>query len=340
MNILGIETSCDETAVAVVADGRTVLSSVVASQDDLHRPFGGVVPEVASRAHCERITAAIEEAVRASGLGPESIGAIAVVRGPGLVGALLVGLSAAKALALAWGKPLVAADHLHAHAYAPVLAGFDELPHVALVVSGGHTVLYIVRDRLAPEILGATLDDAAGECFDKVAHMLSLGYPGGPAIAAAAAGGNPRAVSFPLPLVSRDSLDFSFSGLKTAVYYRLRRSSTGRGPLPQISDAERRDVAASFQEAACKGLADRAVEACRRTGVGALSVGGGVACNRRLREILTEECRSAQVKVFFPPPQLCTDNAAMVAGLAALSMERGAISNLNLDADPTPLRSR
>ncbi|MCX7805882.1 MAG: tRNA (adenosine(37)-N6)-threonylcarbamoyltransferase complex transferase subunit TsaD [Planctomycetota bacterium] len=340
MNILGIETSCDETAAAVVADGKTILSSVVASQDDLHRPFGGVVPEVASRAHCERITAVVEEALRRASLGPENIGAVAVVSGPGLIGALLVGLSSAKSLALAWGKPLVAVDHLHAHAYAPVLAGFDELPHVALVVSGGHTVLYNVRDRLRPELIGATVDDAAGECFDKVAQMLSLGYPGGPAIAAAASGGNPRALSFPLPLISRETLDFSFSGLKTAVYYRLRRTSVGRGPLPPISDSERRDVAASFQEAACRGLADRAIEACRRTGVSALAVGGGVACNRRLREILAEGCQGAGIRVFFPPAQLCTDNAAMVAGLAALALERGLTSDLHLDADPTPLRSR
>ena len=224
MLVLGIETSCDETAAAVVEDGARIRSNIIASQHDLHRPFGGVVPEVAARAHAERITAVIDEALRAAGCKPQDLGGLAVVNRPGLVGALLVGLSAAKGLALAWKLPLVGVDHIEAHVYAAHLAGFQAYPHVSLIVSGGHSCLYRVDRPGRLEILGQTRDDAAGEAFDKVAKLLDLGFPGGPALSRCAEMGDPRAIPFPRAAPNEkpsESLDFSFSGLKTAVYYHL-----------------------------------------------------------------------------------------------------------------------
>jgi N6-L-threonylcarbamoyladenine synthase len=336
MRVLGIETSCDETAAAVVEDGHRILSNLVAGQHDLHRPFGGVVPEVAARAHAERLTALVDEALAAADCDPRDLGGLAVVNRPGLVGALLVGLSAAKGFALSWRKPLVAVDHLEAHTYAARLAGFEVFPHVALLVSGGHTCLFRVNSPERLEVLGQTADDAAGEAFDKVAKLLQLGFPGGPALARCAAKGNPAAV--PLPRCApddklADSLNFSFSGLKTAVYYQLRRM--GRGP----TEAERADLAASFQEAACEILVSKTLAACRRTGLKAAAAGGGVACNRRLREMLAERAPDG-IQVFFPPPELCADNAAMVAGLGWLRLVRGESDGLGVDADPTPRRAR
>jgi len=337
MLVLGIESSCDETAAAIVADGRTVRSNIVASQHDLHRPFGGVVPEVASRAHAERITAVTEEALLEAGVKPSELGGIAVVNQPGLVGALLVGLSGAKGLALAWNLPYVGVDHILAHVYAATLAGFDAFPHVSLVASGGHTCLYLASGPGEVKILGQTADDAAGEAFDKGAKLLGLGFPGGPALSRCAEAGDPAAVAFPRSNPNQkpgDSLDFSFSGLKTALYYHLReRTDNG---AREISDEERADVAASFQEAICEILTEKLLAACRSTGHPALAIGGGVACNRRLRTMLTD--RAGDVRVFFPPPALCADNAAMVAGLGRHYLERGERADWSLDVDPTPKR--
>ena len=349
--ILGIESSCDETAVAVVADGRTILSNVVASQFDLHRPFGGVVPEVAARAHCERITALVDEALVLSGIKGENLSAISVVNRPGLVGALLVGIATAKALALAWDKPLIGIDHILGHVYAPALDSVLRFPHVSLIVSGGHTCLYRVTSPTDIATLGQTCDDAAGEAFDKVAKMLGLGFPGGPALARAAetvpdAG---RRLFWDVVESSRthageaeNPLDFSFSGLKTAVYYHLRGTTRGRGPLRVISEDERRQVAASFEEAACTIMADKALAACRKVGIDFLTVSGGVACNARLRQITNERAARERrsVEAHFPPASLCTDNAAMSAGLAYHYFVSGQFSALDLDADSTPKRSR
>jgi len=370
MRILGIETSCDETAASVVEDGRRILSNVIASQFDLHRPFGGVVPEVASRAHAERITAVIDEAITLAGCTPQEIDAISVVNRPGLVGALLVGISAAKALAIAWDKPLLGIDHIQGHVYASTLAGFDVFPHISLIVSGGHTTLYRVSGPLKIEVLGQTCDDAAGEAFDKVARMLELGFPGGPALSklaelAPAAGRdlfNAVLKSSASPdrrtppqgggaggaggaRAARDeALDFSFSGLKTAVYYHLRGTTKGRGPLRSLSEEERALVAASFQEAACEIMVSRTLNACRKERIGAVAVGGGVACNKRLRELFKERAAKENVggvpiQVFFPPPVLCTDNAAMSAGLAYHRLKNGERDGMEMEADPTPHRA-
>jgi len=355
MKILGIETSCDETAAAVVEDGRRILSSVVASQFDLHRSFGGVVPEVAARAHVECITAIIDEALTSAGCTQESIDAIAVVNRPGLVGALLVGVAAAKGLCIAWEKPLIGVDHIVSHVYASVLAGFTVFPHVSLIVSGGHTSLYRVSDPLSITVLGQTADDAAGEAFDKVAKMLNLGFPGGPALAKladlAAPEGRTLFCGVQRSALSPDdgpyagqeagSPDFSFSGLKTAVYYHLRGTTHGRGALRNLSETERMDVAASFQEAACGILVAKTLAACKREGIRSAAIGGGVACNMRLRDLFKVRAALERppIDVFFPPPELCTDNAAMSAGLAYHRAQQGVWDTLDLEVDPTPKRA-
>jgi N6-L-threonylcarbamoyladenine synthase len=341
MRILGLECSCDETAAAVVEDGRTILSNIVASQHDLHRPFGGVVPEVAARAHAERITALADEALHGAGTKPSGIGAVAVVHRPGLVGALLVGVAAAKGLAMAWNVPLVAVDHIEAHVYASVLAGLDAYPHVSLIVSGGHTCLYRVDGPTRIATLGQTADDAAGEAFDKVAKLLDLGFPGGPALSRCAHDGDPRAIHFPRCGPNEkpgDSLDFSFSGIKTAVYYHLRdrRRTVKSSRLKK----EYPDIAASFQEAACEILVAKTLSACMKCDISSAAVGGGVACNRRLREMFAETTRDGRTKVSFPPPSLCGDNAAMCAGLAWHLLEAGETASWDLEVDPTPRRAR
>jgi N6-L-threonylcarbamoyladenine synthase len=334
---LGIETSCDETAAAVFSDEPRVLSNVIASQTDLHARFGGVVPEVAARAHLQNLLPVIDEALRRANVPFDQIGAIAVHNTPGLVGALLVGVSAAKMLSVALGVPLLAVNHVHAHVYACRLAaGRDIFPCVGFVVSGGHTALFHCRTAVDYQLIGTTRDDAAGEAFDKVAAILGLGFPGGPAIDREAAAGDPRAFRFPRSMLEADSLDFSFSGLKTAVLYAVQGQDRSR-LVAALSPQERSDVAASFQRAAVDVLVRKAEMALRQTGLTRLAVGGGVSANGALRAALQTMCKANSAELYIPPPDLCTDNAAM----AALAVERwrgGELASLDLDAEPSLAR--
>lgn len=339
MNILTLESTCDETAAAIVNERREVLGAVVASQDELHRRFGGVVPEIASRAHVERILPVIDEALRKANLTLKDLDAVAVANTPGLAGSLLVGLVAAKSLCVALDLPLVAINHLQAHIYAcRIAAGEDVFPCVGLIVSGGHTSLYRCRGPLDFELLGATIDDAAGEAFDKVAAMLGLPYPGGPSIQRAAANGNPRAYDFPRSFLRDDDrLDFSFSGLKTAVRYTI----AGPGK-PDMSDVQLKpkqvaDLAASFQEAVVDCLVGKAFLALDKTGFHTLCCGGGVAANGRLRERLTQEATRRNVRLHIAPLALCTDNAVMGA-IAVERLKAGLVEDLGLDAYPGVVR--
>jgi N6-L-threonylcarbamoyladenine synthase len=302
--ILGIETSCDETAAAVVGDGAIVASNVVASQINIHRQYGGVVPEVASRQHLEKVTDVVSAALARAGLGFADLSGIAVTAGPGLIGALLVGVATAKAYAYALKIPLLAVHHLEAHLCANFLS-YPELepPLIALIVSGGHTSLVLVREHLAYETLGATRDDAAGEAFDKVARLLGLPYPGGPNLEAMASGGDPRAIAFPRAWLGENSLEFSFSGLKTAVQNYLKHNNTAR---PE-------DVAASFQAAVADVLVEKTLTAARVAGVGQIALAGGVAANSAIRSLLLSRAEQQGLTCFIPPKGLCTDNAAMVA---------------------------
>ncbi len=336
--LLILETTCDETAAAVVTDRLEVLSSVVASQEKLHERFGGVVPELASRAHMERILPVIDEALAKAGVGLDGIDAVAVANTPGLAGSLLVGLAAAKALCVARGLPLVAVNHLQAHIYACRLAaGQDVFPCLGLIVSGGHSSLYRCNTPLEFELLGGTIDDAAGEAFDKVASLLGLPFPGGPSIQRAAQGGNPRAVQLPRPLVNSDRLDFSFSGLKTAVRYRIAPAGTKLDELPPLEAQAVADLAASFQEAVVDCLVAKTLLAIGRTGLRVLCVGGGVAANSRLRERLTEVCAQHHVALHIPPLKLCTDNAVMGA-IAVERLNAGLVEPLDLDVFPGLVR--
>ena len=334
MNILGIESSCDETAAAVVRDGREILSSVVQSQIDMHALYGGVVPELACRAHIEAIVPVVDKALAQAGLKLENIDGIAVTHTPGLIGALLVGVSMAKSLALATGKPLAGVDHIQGHIYAVKLA-FPELeyPFVSLVVSGGHTSLYHSRSETQHELLGATTDDAAGEAFDKVAKILDLGFPGGPVIDRLAKGRNPGKVTFARTLLEPDSLDFSFSGVKTSVLYHVR-GQDGKKPR-NTGEEEVADICAGFQEAVVDVLVEKTLRACAKTKSKRIAVGGGVACNGRLREKLMEAATRMGGKAYFPPGRFCTDNAAMIAGLGNHLFREGKGSDLMLDAAPT-----
>ena len=356
--ILGIESTCDETAAAVVADGYDVRSNVVASQVELHAKYRGVVPEIASRAHIESLVPVLREAmqnaecgmqkeeeeqggrvspVRASsfGLPPSSVDAIAVAHRPGLIGSLLIGLTAAKTLAWALGKPLIGVDHVHAHLYSVVLESNEQplFPAVGLVVSGGHTALYRVGSWLDVELIGSTIDDAVGEAYDKVAALLGLGYPGGPVLDRLAERDDPRAIEFPRTLLARDSLDFSFSGLKTAVLYHVygvptRDKRLDTSKPPQLSDQHLSDLAASFQAACVDVIVKKLGRAVRHVGARSVIVGGGVSANRGLRAALA----GFPVPVRFPPLRYCTDNAAMSAGLAEVYFREGRFSPLDLDA--------
>ncbi|HNR99709.1 MAG TPA: tRNA (adenosine(37)-N6)-threonylcarbamoyltransferase complex transferase subunit TsaD [Planctomycetota bacterium] len=332
MICLGIETSCDETACGVVRDGREVLSNVVRSQAALHAPYGGIVPEIASRAHVEDILRVLRTALAEAGVTPAAIDVLAVTNRPGLIGSLIVGLMAAKALAFAWRKPLHAVDHLHAHIVAAALGtGQLRVPSVGLVVSGGHTSLLAVHDALTVRPLGGTTDDAAGEAFDKVAQILGLGYPGGPAIAAAARDGNPAAVPFARSLLGSRSLDFSFSGLKTAARYAVL-GQQGRPPAAPVAAA---DVAASFQMAVVDTLVEKCARALDATGWTSLIVGGGVAANRVLRERLEALAAARGIALAVARPEFCTDNAAMVAALGCMLAAAGRpCADLTVDAAP------
>ena len=338
MNLLVIETTCDETAAAIVAEPRTVLASVVASQDELHQVFGGVVPEIASRAHVERILPVIDLTLRRANLKFDQIDAVAVATTPGLAGSLLVGLAAAKALCVAIGKPLVAVDHLQAHIYACKMAGADSLfPCVGLVVSGGHTSLYRCTSAIDFALLGGTIDDAAGEAFDKVASLLGLPYPGGPAVERTAMGGNSKVYPFPRAFLGeRNRLAFSFSGLKTAVRYQIAPAGT-EPDAQSLSPAKIADLAASFQEAVVDCLIDKSLLALEIAGLTTLAVGGGVAANGRLRKRLEAECQSRGITLHIAPLALCTDNAVMGA-IALERLKAGLVEPLTLDIKPGLVR--
>ena len=326
--VLGIETSCDETAAAVLADGRRVLSSVVASQDDVHAPYGGVVPELASRRHIEMIVPVVEKALTDAGVVLDDLDGIAVTYGPGLVGSLLVGCSMAKALAWVHRLPLVGVNHLEGHVYASFLTEeAPEYPFLALVVSGGHTALYHASAPLTYHLVGQTRDDAAGEAFDKVAKLLGLGFPGGPIIQRTAERGDPRAIEFPLAQMTDGASDFSFSGIKTSVSLYVRR----HGPL---GEAQVADVAASFQAAVVKMLVRQTVRAALRIGVKRVVLTGGVAANGPLRTALYAEAEQHGIRLHIPPPGLCTDNAAMITAAGTVRLAAGERAPLTLNATP------
>jgi N6-L-threonylcarbamoyladenine synthase len=330
---LGIETSCDETAAAVFTDDLAVKSSVVASQTDLHARFGGVVPEIASRAHLRNLLPVIDEALARAGVGIGDIGCVAVHHTPGLVGALLVGVTAAKALSLALGVPLVGVNHVAGHIFACRLAaGRDIFPCVGLVVSGGHTALFRCDTALSLDLLGGTRDDAAGEAFDKVAAILGLGFPGGPALEREAANGNPTAYKFPRSFLDDGRLEFSFSGLKTAVLYACHGQDVAKA-TPPGPGTKRADLAASFQAAVVDVLVGKCKQALRTTGMTRLAVGGGVSANGPLRAGLAAMCAKEGAELFIPPLSLCTDNAAMAA-LAVEKWKRGEFAAPDLDAEP------
>ena len=328
MKVLGIETSCDETAAAVVEDGRRALSDVVATQIELHRKWGGVVPELASRNHVMQVLPVVDEALAKAGVGPDALDGIAVTSGPGLVGALLVGVQVAKALSLSWEKPLVGVNHLEGHLLASFLSERPPaFPFLGLVVSGGHTSLYAAEDFGRYRLLGATRDDAAGEAFDKGAKLLGLPYPGGVAIDQLSKQGDPRAVRFPRAIVRGSELDFSFSGLKTALLHHVKRHGVpdGQGLA---------DLCASYQEAIVGALVHKLFRAARALQRERIVLSGGVAANGRLRAAVAERAAEYEgVEVFLPAPKLCTDNAAMIAVAGTQALLRGERQGLHLDAD-------
>ncbi|MCA1727711.1 MAG: tRNA (adenosine(37)-N6)-threonylcarbamoyltransferase complex transferase subunit TsaD [Actinobacteria bacterium] len=330
MRVLALETSCDETSAAVVEDGTTIRSNLISSQFDLHGRFGGVVPEIASRAHLERINPLVEEALSQAGTSWSGIDAVAVTVGPGLVGALLVGIATAKSYAVALGLPLLGVNHLEGHVYANALEhGPLEFPFVAFIVSGGHTMLVHVTREHRYELLGQTLDDAAGEAFDKIARFLGLPYPGGPEIDKLAATGDPHAIEFPRALSGSGDYDFSLSGLKTAV---LRHVRAEREAGREIDPA---DVAASFQEAIVDVQVQKTIAAAKEKAVPRVYLGGGVVANSRLRERLRSAADEAGIRLLQPSPALCTDNAAMVAAAADPRLRAGERTPLDVSAHPS-----
>ncbi|HBD65196.1 MAG TPA: tRNA (adenosine(37)-N6)-threonylcarbamoyltransferase complex transferase subunit TsaD [Clostridiales bacterium] len=327
--ILAIESSCDETAAAVVENGRNVLSNIISSQIEIHKEFGGVVPEVASRKHIENINDVVEEALSEANVSVEEIDAIAVTYGPGLVGALLVGVNFAKGLSYAWGKPLIAVNHIEGHINANFIEDKElEPPFICMVASGGHTHLVYVKDYGKYEILGKTRDDAAGEAFDKIARAIGLGYPGGPLIDKVAKAGNKNAIKFPRVVIDDETLDFSFSGLKSAVLNYIHNSSQ------KNEEVNMEDVAASFQEAVVEVLAMKTVKAAMLKNCDIIALAGGVASNSRLREVLQEECMKHNYKFTKPSPVLCTDNAAMIGCAAYYKYLHKQFADASLNALP------
>ena len=327
MIVLGIESSCDETAAAVVKDGNKILSNVVASQVDFHKKYGGVVPEIASRKHVESIVPVIKEALGEAKLTLDNIEGIAVTRGPGLVGSLLVGISMAKSIAYAKNLPLIGLNHLEGHLNTIFLEETDlKFPFVGLVVSGGHTNLYHVKAMGDYDFLGQTRDDAAGEAFDKVAKLLGLGYPGGAIIDKMAKEGNAAAINFPRAIIAKDSFDFSFSGIKTSVLHYVKRQDG------DINNDHAKDIVASFQEAVVDVLVTKVVQAARRCKVHKAILAGGVAANSRLREKIAIQSEKEDIEVFIPSTYLCTDNAAMIAAVGDYYLEKGITSPLTLNA--------
>jgi N6-L-threonylcarbamoyladenine synthase len=334
MALLTIETTCDETAAAVIHRNGTVLGSAVATQEKLHERFTGVVPEIASRAHLERILPVIDSAMQQSGVEPSGLTAIAVAHTPGLAGSLLVGVVAAKTLSAAWQRPLVAINHLHAHLYACQMASDDSVyPCIGLVVSGGHTSLYYCTSALDLEYLGGTIDDAAGEAFDKVAAMLRLGFPGGPAVSRLAAKGDATAYAFPRSMIHEDHFNFSFSGLKTAVRYAVVGPGKQDFDNLKIDETVKANVCASFEAAVVDVIVSKSIRALRRYGVSQLCVGGGVAANRRLRGSLEQAAAQESFRLTVAPLDLCTDNAVMGA-IAWEKIDRGEFVGLDLDIQP------
>lgn len=327
MIVLGIESSCDETAAAVVKDGNKILSNVVSSQVDFHKKYGGVVPEIASRKHVESIVPVIKEALGEAKLTLDNIEGIAVTRGPGLVGSLLVGISMAKSIAYVKNLPLIGVNHLEGHLNTIFLEETDfKFPFVGLVVSGGHTNLYHVKAMGDYDFLGQTRDDAAGEAFDKVAKLLGLGYPGGAIIDKMAKEGNAAAINFPRAIIAKDSFDFSFSGIKTSVLHYVKRQDG------KINNGHAKDIVASFQEAVVDVLVTKVVQAARRCKVHKAILAGGVAANSRLREKIAIQSEKEDIEVFIPSTYLCTDNAAMIAAVGDYYLEKGITSPLTLNA--------
>ena len=327
--ILAIESSCDETSAAVVLNGREILSNVIASQISTHEQYGGVVPEVASRMHIEAISGVVEEALLKANITLENIDAIGVTYGPGLVGALLVGLQFAKGLAFASKKPLVGVNHIEGHICANYIQHKDlKPPFISLVVSGGHTFIVHVKDYGIYEVIGQTRDDAAGEAYDKVARALGLGYPGGPKIDKLAKEGNPKAIAFPKANFHEETLDFSFSGVKSAVLNYLNKCNM------QNIEINKADVAASFQQAVVDVLKDNVLLTCKKKNIDTIAIAGGVASNSTLRETLINEAGKKGIKVLFPTPILCKDNAAMIGSAAYFNFINGKVNDLNLNAKP------
>lgn len=324
---LAIESSCDETSVALLLEGREVLSNIIASQIDIHKAYGGVVPEIASRHHLDNINRVVDEALKEADCTMDEVDFIGVTYGPGLVGALLIGLATAKAYALALGKPLVGVHHIHGHICANYIEHKElEPPFMALVISGGHTNIVEVEDYNKCKVLGGTRDDAVGEAYDKVARVLGLGYPGGPLIDKIAKEGNPEAVQFKRVFLEKDSLDFSFSGIKTGVLnYINNEQQAGR-------EINVPDVAASFQQAVLDVIVAKAVGSAEALGKDKLVLAGGVASNSKLRNMLEEECKKKGIELYFPSPILCTDNAAMIGCAAYYKYKAGGIDGLDLDA--------
>jgi N6-L-threonylcarbamoyladenine synthase len=329
MLILGIETSCDETSAALVADGKIVLSNAIATQLDLLKKYGGVVPEVAARRHTELIGYVIKEALDTAGKTLDDVEAVAVTARQGLIGCLMVGVAAAKSISYAKQIPLIGLHHIEGHIFANRLSNPDlPVPHICLTVSGGHNMLVYVKEKCRYEVLGSTLDDAAGEAFDKIAKFLGLDFPGGPVIDKLSRQGNPKAFNLPRPMIKNKALDFSFSGLKTAVTNMFKEKITRGEVLPLA------DIAASFQEAIVDVLVTKTLRAVEEKDLKVVSVTGGVSANTRLREVFTETCKKRGIQVFFPKLSLCTDNAAMIAAAGYARMMLGERSDLRLNVFP------